>query len=751
MRFHGKSSVSEPKKGGPHSFVRSKLLFFVFPLFFFLLETVLHLLLFGTVTARFLLYTVLLSVPAGLICALLSSFGGPGCRTALFVSLTGVFTLYAEVQLVYCKYFKDFFYWDLLRIAGDAMTGFGKEALGTIRTNLLPILLLLLPFALCAVFGKKIAERTEGGWKPRIAAGLTAALLFLAGIGAVNADGGQFGDRHYYHEGFLMSQGMSRFGLVTSLRLDTRYTLFGHDFGGKEDVPAETHQGWEDVFGTEAEETEPPLPETAPEETDAPGTEPREDEPTTGPTDTGVPETEPPVTDPPETEPPLPPVDTSPNVMEIDFPALINGAWSDSLRAAHTYFSGRTPTNKNEYTGMFAGKNLIFITVEAWAPAAISEKLTPTLWKMKNEGFRFDNYFCSVWGGSTATGEYANITGNFYRSAGCFWITRNKLEKFTLGNMLGREGYSCYAFHNYKHDYYYRDRSHPNFGYEWLALGNWDKTPLFTPDWPPSDRELAENTLSYIPTDGTPFHFYYMTVSGHGCQTFYGQRQSARHKDEVLSAGLDYVNEECYSYLAAQIEVELMVRTLCDYLEANGLLENTVFVMAPDHYPYMITDKSDDVNREVLSELYGLPAENIYMNYELYRAPLVIWSPSMKEPVTVKKVCSAPDILPTVLNLFGLEYDSRLIIGRDILSDCEGFVPLNMSNAGSVASNDNWLTDYGFYSTTTKQFTPFPGITVREEQLPAYVSYYNDLLLTLSRYSNYILENDYYRSVFPNG
>ena len=717
------------------------------PLFLFYMEIALHLILFGGCGPKFVLYSFLFSVPVGLLCLLLCSFAGRKMSNALLITIPALFTLYFEVQLVYCKYFKDFFYWNLLRIAGAALTDFGKEVAGTIVSNAIYILLLLIPVLLFAVFGRRMEKHIPRTRKSRIISGVTAIFLFFTGIMIMNADDSQLGDRYYYHEGFVMSEGISRFGVLTALRLDTRYTLFGRHDGRGKDLPPETRPDWKDIFETDKpQESE----ETAPPETQQPKETLPEKETEAFP-ETAPEETQPSVTETPETEPPLPPVDTSPNVMNIDFKALIDGTWSDSMKAAHRFFSEREPTNKNEYTGMFAGKNLIFITAEAWSNAAISEKLTPTLWKMKNEGFRFENYFCSVWGGSTATGEYANITGNFYRQPGCLWISRNKLNKFTLGNVLGKQGYSCYAFHNHDYDYYYRDRSHPSYGYEWRAIGNWEKSSLFTDVWPRSDRELAENTLSYIPTDGTPFHFYYMTVSGHGCQTFFGNHQAANHREEVMSAGLNYQYEDSYGYLASQIELELMVKTLYDDLEKKGLLENTVFVIAPDHYPYKITDKSEEVNMAILAELYGLPAENIYTNYELYRAPLIIWSPTMKNPVTVKKVCSAPDILPTMLNLFGAEYDSRLIMGRDILSDCEGFVILNMSNSGSVAANDNWLTDYGFYNSASGTFTPFPGITVKEEQLPAYVSYYNGLLQTLFRFSYYVLENDYYRVVFPNG
>ena len=74
----------------------------------------------------------------------------------------------------------------------------------------------------------------------------------------------------------------------------------------------------------------------------------------------------------------------------------------------HNYFENQAPTNKNEYTGMFAGKNLIFIVAEGFYPIAIDEKLTPTLYKLTNSSFVFDNYYQPIYNCSTSDGEFIN-------------------------------------------------------------------------------------------------------------------------------------------------------------------------------------------------------------------------------------------------------------------------------------------------------------------------------------------------------
>ncbi len=697
----------------------------VWPLFVLYLELVLRLLLYKSVSGRQFAYTVLFSFGTGLICAVLTSFFKPKVNFILTLVLSGFLTVYFGVQLVYYKFFSDFFYWDQLAVAGD-VTSFWRETLSVIGANWYGILLLLAPFVLYCIFGRKYMPAEPLDWTFRGISAAIALLLIIGGNSFIAFHSGELDDKYYYGAGYRMTEAVQRFGMITAFRLDTQYTLFGVPDDPITHDPDESTVDPDSIFikqTTPAQQTEPPSPESSGG---------------SGDTDPSV------STDPPR------PIETGPNVLDIDFDALIAGTSNSALKDAHSYFKNRTPTNKGYYTGLFEGKNLIFMTVEGWAPAAIDPKLTPTLYKMKNEGFVFENYYCSNWGGSTATGEYANMSGNFYTSSKCLAYSADTLMKFTTGKMFGAAGYNCYAFHNHTYTYYSRNLSHPNMGFKWYAIGNWDKSDLFTEQWPKSDRELAENTLEYLTPD-KPFHIYYMTVSGHAYQTWGGNANAKKHKAEILAAGLDYTDQNALSFIAAQYEVELMVKTLVDDLAKKGILEDTVFVMAPDHYPYQISD-DNGATYKALSDLYKIPLtatpSDIEGNFNLYRAPLIIWSASMKEPVKVEKVCSAIDILPTVLNLFGMDYDSRLIMGHDILSDSDGFVLLNCNgNGGSW----HWISDYGSYNTKTGTFTPAPGVTVAGTQLQSYISANNKTVSLMTKYSKYILNEDYYRKVFPNG
>ena len=418
------------------------------------------------------------------------------------------------------------------------------------------------------------------------------------------------------------------------------------------------------------------------------------------------------------------------NIMNIDFDKAAGSTDSKMIKAMDKYFKSVTPSKKNQYTGMFKGKNLIFITLEGFSDKVIDPEFTPVLYRMYTEGFVFSNSYNCAWGGSTASGEYSNITGNFYTTANCLKLSGKKEHPFVMGNQLKAQGYATLGYHNNTYTYYDRDKSHPKFGYKWKAIGNGLK--LKSSCWPRSDKEMAEATADEYMGKGTPFHAYYMSVSGHANYSFMGNTMSKRHRSDLPEKYRSYP-EEVQAYIACQYEVELMLKVLVEKLTETGELENTVFAMAADHYPYALSDSS-------LTKLYGLPVKGIRNNFDLYRNRFILWCASMKEPVVTDVPCSTIDILPTLLNLFGLEYDSRIIMGTDILSDGEHFALLK-------ASGWSWISQEGKYRASSGQFVPNEGCTLSGQEKKDYITHMNKIVKAKTTYSLQILNQNYYHHI----
>ena len=400
----------------------------------------------------------------------------------------------------------------------------------------------------------------------------------------------------------------------------------------------------------------------------------------------------------------------------------------------HNYIDSLVPDKKNEYTGMFAGKNLIFITAEAFSKEAIDPVLTPTLYRMATQGIQVSNYYQPTWGASTTSGEFANMTGLIpTHGAGSMQATIDKDMHWTLGNQLIRQGYFSRAYHNHKYTFYDRNLTHQNLGYEqFIALGNGLEDKI-TDQWPESDLEMMEATIDdYI--DQQPFSIYYMTVSGHGTYTWRGNSMSVKNREYVedLDAG---TGVKCYK--AANIELDRAMEYLIGRLEEAGIADDTLIVIGADHYPYTLeTSETTDEWESALDELYGFHVSTVM---DRDHNALIIWSGSLEKrstPIVVDAPTYSLDIIPTVSNLMGLPYDSRLMVGRDILSDATPLV---------IWPNHTWLTDKAFYDAVSGEVTVFEGH--EEEVTDEYIADIRRMVDNRFRFSIDVLEVDYFRAL----
>ncbi|SHE38413.1 LTA synthase family protein [Caloramator proteoclasticus] len=406
------------------------------------------------------------------------------------------------------------------------------------------------------------------------------------------------------------------------------------------------------------------------------------------------------------------------NMMNINFDELISKEKNATLKQMHSYFKNLSPTEKNDYTGKYKGYNLIFITAESLSPYALNKDLTPTLYKLVNEGYRFTNFYNPIWGVSTTDGEYVACTGLIPKAG--IWSFKESSKNylpFVMGNQFKKLGFKTLAYHNHTYTYYKRNLSHPNMGYIYKGVGNGLDVKK---SWPESDLEMMEKTIpEYINSE--PFHVYYMTVSGHLRYSFSGNAMSIKNKKFVENLNL---SDEAKAYIAAQIELDRALEYLLNKLEEKDLLKRTLIVISPDHYPYGLSEVTID-------ELAGHKVEK---NFELYKSTLIIYTKNI-EPKVIDKPCSSLDIIPTISNLLGLEYDSRLLMGTDIFSNSEPLV---------IFQNKSFITDKGRYDSIQNKFIPNEGVNVDDN----YIKRIKNMVDIKFFLSEKILELDYYRKLF---
>lgn len=409
------------------------------------------------------------------------------------------------------------------------------------------------------------------------------------------------------------------------------------------------------------------------------------------------------------------------NILNIDFDKLIEEEDNDKIRSLHKYFKSMTPTEKNKYSEMFKDKNLIVITAEAFSPIAIDKELTPTLYKMYTEGFSFSNFYTPIFYVSTSDGEYVSLTSLLPKEGVWSFQESSKISlPFVYGNILKDYGYSANAYHNGRYNYYKRNLSHPNMGYKYIGCGNGLEKKINCKIWPQSDLEMINETIDdYI--ENKKFLAYYMSISGHLNYTYNGNMMATKNRDKVKN--LKY-SEAIQAYLATNIELDKALESLINSLKEKGKLDDTVIVISADHYPYGLT-------------INEMKERATYINdekFDIHKNNLIIWNSQIKTPIKIDKYASSLDILPTVLNLLGVEYDSRLLMGTDILSNSEGLVIFN---------DRSWITKYGKYDAIKGKFTEY--INLEEKQ--KYIDEINEIVKNKFNASRLILETNYYKYI----
>jgi len=625
------------------------------------------------------LFMIGFSIPAGIIISILMTVFPNKANKVLSRVIVIFLYIYFAAQYIYYCVFGSFFSMFQIRMGGDAVTGFWKETLSCIKDNIGYLLLMLIPlviFELCVKFKAVCLERVKlKEFGIQAGSALVAHIICVICICLVGTGTTTSFYDVYFGNTTTTDRSVEVLGVMTTSRLELWHMAFGN---------------LDNNLGLEVIEEIPEVEEKT-----------SQDEQT---------------------------VDYGKNIIDdIDFEYLNTVTNQSAIITLNDYFGSLEGTNKNEYTGMLKDYNLIVLTCESFAPYAINKEITPTLYKLATEGFIFENFYNS-YPNNTTNGEYTVCMGNFpdltrSKSNASFTNSVENYLPYALGNIYkDQRNIQAHAYHNYQGYYYNRENTHPNMGYEFKSAGAGME---FTTSWPASDYEMMVQSVDdYI--DEEQFHAYYMTFSGHYRYDFDINPMAARNERKVQN--LNY-SEPVKAFLACHIELDKAMEYLLERLEEKGIADKTAIVMTADHFPYGLKD-------EEYSELAG---KEIDTEFEKFENSLIFWVGGLEEPIVIDEYCSTVDVLPTILNLFGFDYDSRILNGVDILD--KDAVHLGILNDGS------FINEYVKVNQSTGEIT----YLVDESKIPeGYVNSLVQLVKNKMSASAAILNYDYYDFVFSN-
>ena len=333
---------------------------------------------------------------------------------------------------------------------------------------------------------------------------------------------------------------------------------------------------------------------------------------------------------------------------------------------------------RSEYFGLLKDKNIIMIMMESFQWFAVDEYLTPNIYNLAKDNLAFSNYYSK---NKTNVSEMIGITGSYP-------ITNTLNPKhvnygFTnsILNYLGDEYKTTYVHAN-TYEYYNRGALMPQLGFDnnYFFEELYPKNKLY--DWGnfSLDSQTMERALEYlVPKDDTKFYSFLTTLSTHGPYNESDKNYKKLNKrgyfdkiDNAVKNGL-WSNpligtdaEESFRYYKAMaMDLDASIGMLIEKLKSENLLDDTVIVLYGDHNAYY-----DDISYLIYDSVGG----EYYKPY-IFKTPLIICNKTLTEAYKmnnnisdedsahIKKFVSTYNIVPTLLDLFGYDFNSNLYLG----------------------------------------------------------------------------------------
>lgn len=408
------------------------------------------------------------------------------------------------------------------------------------------------------------------------------------------------------------------------------------------------------------------------------------------------------------------------NIDNVMWKDIIENETNNKYNDINKYLISRTPFKTNGSTGLFENKNLIVIMVESGSNVFLNEEYYPNLSKLYNEGWHWNNYYSPRTSCSTGNNEFSGMTGLYSIYNNCTSnIYKNNTYYESIFNLFNNKGYTTNSFHDCDDTYYKRTTIHKNMGSKSYYEAN-DMHIKFGHnygEWA-SDEDLMEFYLKELDKRDKekPFMSWITTVTSHSPYNSHGNYNNLYYKDFP-----DTIASDVRHYMSKLKVVDNAIGILLEGLKTRGILDDTVILLFCDHYPYAI----DEENLKTVLD------SNISIDNNIDNVPFIIYNTKLESKEFTDYITYV-NITPTVANLFNLDYDSRLYMGEDMLSD--------EYNSIAVFADGSWKNELAFYNAKTNKMKFYTDKVLNSNEILAI----NEEISLKLKMSSQIIKNNYF-------
>ncbi len=411
------------------------------------------------------------------------------------------------------------------------------------------------------------------------------------------------------------------------------------------------------------------------------------------------------------------------------------------------YFAEEKPISQNQYTNMYAGKNVIVIHAESMMTNAMyqtfnGQEVTPNLNRIARTGLFFSNFYSQVSVGTSSDSELTYNTTLMPTKSGTAFVSYSDRSYISIPKLLGEKGYYTFSMHANNAAFWNRQTMHKSLGYDrFYSKSDYTVEKENIIGLGLSDKEFFNQSIEKLKKINEEHDNWYgllIMLSNHtpfSDTDKYGEFPVDIVETIINEEGVEEQVTYPYmegtklgNYFKSIHYADAALGEFMTSLEQNGLLEDSIVVIYGDHDARLSRKDYEKLyNYDFETKQFIDEDDERYRPYDSYqyelgrKVPFIIWSKDMESKGINKEITNVMgmyDVMPTLGNMLG--FHNKYALGNDIFEIGESNIV--------VFPNGNWINNKMYYNSQKAAYLSLSDQPITEDEITKNSEYANKLL-----------------------
>lgn len=343
------------------------------------------------------------------------------------------------------------------------------------------------------------------------------------------------------------------------------------------------------------------------------------------------------------------------------------------------------PPSEHETFGLAKDRHVFTIQVESLQEFVINksikgQEITPNLNKLLKDSAYFDHVYQQIGAGNTSDAEWIMHTSLYPEGMDPTVNVIDGSDIPSLVRTLERNGYGTSTYHADDITYWSRDKLYPALGFDYVYT---------------SEDIPNKNEIGFGPADEVLFSYVEKQLPGqmeNHPRMYSNIITLTSHTPFEMPDEYEYLNlpdsyKDTYvgNYLQSVRYTDEQIGKFIQSLKELGIYDQSLILIYGDHsglHGAPVTEKDEQLLKEMLGHDYNL--------HDRFVVPVIFNAPGIFNGETHSQLGGQIDLMPTLLNLLGIEHDSQMI-GHNLFQYKKNLLGMRYYMPGGSFISDNTL------------------------------------------------------------